>query len=369
MSCFYPRQAAVFDMPNGKRKTLIIPYDKQREQLEKYGEEYSRRWYTYTDESGEVVQTPVFSLPCGMCLGCRNDKAREWATRCALEACDYPSDRCFFVTLTYEDSYLPYGAYDIPSCRKQHITEFMERLRDHFQYRGYNGIRFYGATEYGEKYQRPHIHLLLFNVPLDDLDYIGNNFRGDVYYTSPVIEKEWPFGFHVVAELTLDTAAYTARYVMKKLAGPAKWQYDRLGIEAPDHVMSRRPGLGRGFAERSFQKIYTAADVPLTSGELVLDDFGNKVMGFSAPIIDRVVMKNGDSIKPPRYFDNLFANSSELNAYNLDIIKSVRADRGRAMQLAKLAQCNYSEEQLLTISAENLSNAQRLLVRALDKNL
>ena len=44
-------------------------------------------------------------IPCGKCLGCRLERARQWAIRCMHEASMYELNS--FVTLTYNDKFLP----------------------------------------------------------------------------------------------------------------------------------------------------------------------------------------------------------------------------------------------------------------------
>lgn len=45
------------------------------------------------------------TLPCGQCIGCRLERSRQWAIRCAHEASLY-EENCF-ITLTYRDEDLP----------------------------------------------------------------------------------------------------------------------------------------------------------------------------------------------------------------------------------------------------------------------
>ena len=44
-------------------------------------------------------------LPCGQCIGCRLERARQWALRCMHESSLYEENS--FVTLTYDDEHLP----------------------------------------------------------------------------------------------------------------------------------------------------------------------------------------------------------------------------------------------------------------------
>lgn len=62
-------------------------------------------------------------LPCNDCIGCRLDRARQWAMRCMDEASLYKDNS--FITLTFNDEHLPkYRSLDVSIFQK-----FMKRLR------------------------------------------------------------------------------------------------------------------------------------------------------------------------------------------------------------------------------------------------
>lgn len=267
-------------------------------------------------------------VPCGQCIGCRLDYARQWATRCMLEVKQYPKNSCWFVTFTYDDDHLPEYGRDVqvtdPDTGKkswQHIQDeivnpitgeykhpplrsvskyehqkLMKRIRKHYG----NDIRFFMSGEYGEKSFRPHYHYLLFGVQFDDLVLYKSNFRGDPMYNSDSLVKNvwskdaegrWsdgsdgrevtPVGYVVVAPVTFDTANYVARYTLKKAKSLSKEAYEELGIEPEFCLMSRRPGLGKEYFEDNYEYIYECDEINLP--------------GFDGSI----------TVKPPAYFDTL----------------------------------------------------------------
>lgn len=62
-------------------------------------------------------------LPCNTCVGCRLDRARQWAMRCMDEASLYRDNS--FITLTFADEHLPkFRSLDVSIFQK-----FMKRLR------------------------------------------------------------------------------------------------------------------------------------------------------------------------------------------------------------------------------------------------
>ena len=81
------------------------------------------------------------SVPCGRCIGCRLERARQWSIRCIHEASLYEAN-CF-VTLTYDDDNLPLDG----SLRPRDMVLFLKRLRKRFG----PGIRFFQCGEYGDK--------------------------------------------------------------------------------------------------------------------------------------------------------------------------------------------------------------------------
>lgn len=134
--------------------------------------------------------------------------------RCMHEASLYENN-CF-ITLTYSDENLPLNGsldYDAPVL-------FMKKLRKKF---GPN-IRSYGCAEYGEKYKRPHYHLCLFNHDFHDKKPFNHTHWGNNdnrLYNSNDLESLWDLGHSSVGKFTFETAAYVARYVTKKITGPA----------------------------------------------------------------------------------------------------------------------------------------------------
>lgn len=192
-------------------------------------------------------------IPCGKCVGCRLTYSRMWADRCVAEATLH--DSSFFVTFTYNNENLPqvidketgeiksYGTLVKRDCQLM-----MKRLRKNYPYD--NKIRFYLAGEYGDQTARPHYHAILFGLKLDDLILYKKTPLGFNLYTSQFMEEVWQHQGHVIiADVTWETCAYTARYIMKKQTGPASDIYDELGIQQEFTLMSRKPGIAKEFFE------------------------------------------------------------------------------------------------------------------------
>lgn len=150
------------------------------------------------------------SIPCGKCMACRKNHARDWALRCMLEAMDY--DFSTFFTLTYAEP-AP------PSLQKRHANRFCRRFREQMGH----SPRYLIAGEYGPRTHRPHYHGILFGVRPDQLDF----------------ERLWPLGYSMASAVNSSRIVYTCQYAMKKQ-----------GVESNFFLMSRRPGIGRRFIEK-----------------------------------------------------------------------------------------------------------------------
>lgn len=74
-------------------------------------------------------------------------------------------------------------------------------------------------------------------------------------YRSETLEKLWPLGFSTIGEVTFESAAYVARYIMKKVNGEkAEAHY---GGRKPEYTtMSRRPGIGKAWYEKYKDEVY-----------------------------------------------------------------------------------------------------------------
>lgn len=228
MACYHPLKGYQFGWTdNGKPNYKITSFDT-----------------ILYDENGKEREYQL--IPCGKCVGCRLAYSRAWADRCMAEASYH--DSSFFVTLTYDNDHIPNAVIkdtgeimQYGTLVKRDCQLFMKRLRKNYRYD--NKIRFFLAGEYGSQTARPHYHVILFGLKLNDL-VLYKKDRGYCYWTSKFIEEAWQHkGYCVVAPVTWETCAYTARYIMKKQNGEASKKYDELGIIPEFTLMSRKPGI------------------------------------------------------------------------------------------------------------------------------
>lgn len=213
-------------------------------------------------------------LPCGQCVGCRLERSRQWAMRCMHEKRFH--DVSWFVTLTYDNEHLPPDG----SLRKSDFQNFCKRLRFHK-----HPFRFYMCGEYGETNRRPHYHMILYGMNFHDLKFYKTAGEARLY-TSKELESVWQNGFVVLGEVTFESCAYVARYVIDKVAGPKSedwysWVDDDGVVHEvlPEYNdMSRRPGIGSEYFKRYHAEVYAH---------------------------DSVIV-NGREVRPPRFYDVKF---------------------------------------------------------------
>ena len=158
---------------------------------------------TFRKSEGQLDQE--IKVPCGRCTGCRLEYSRQWAVRCVHEA--QMHDRNSFITLTYNDKNLP----EDRSIHKEELQKFFKRLRKNTG----QEIRYFACGEYGGQKNRPHYHALIFGYDFPDKT-LHTIHRGNPLYKSEELFESWDKGYNLIGEVTYESAAYVARYVMKK---------------------------------------------------------------------------------------------------------------------------------------------------------
>lgn len=249
--------------------------------------------FFHEDRSHLSVRT--LELPCGQCIGCRLERSRQWAVRCMHEASLWECNH--FVTLTYRDEECPV------SLRYRDFQLFMKRLRREQKAR----VRFFMAGEYGETFGRPHYHACLFNCWLPDLEPVSVLGGVSRLYRSAVLDRIWSHGFTTVGSVTFESAAYVARYCLKKVTGQgAEAHYRITDIETgevtgrvPEFThMSLRPGIGALWVDRFMSDAYPHG----------------------------MVVANGKEVRAPRYYDKRF---KRVDAVGMEALEFDRYLRGK----------------------------------------
>ncbi len=228
----------------------------------------------------------AMEVACGQCIGCRIDKSKEWAARIVHESQMHRENT--FVTLTYDEKNLPSDG----SLNKAHFQKFMKRLR---KQNAKKKIRYFHCGEYGDKLSRPHYHACIFGIDFDDR--IPFSSTNDVtLYTSETLEKIWGMGFTTCGELNYQTAAYTARYIMKKITGQqALEHYQKLNIETGELYQ--------------LQPEYITMSLGRTKGNGIGGTFYEKYKTDFFPRDECPIPGQGVYKKIPRYYETIYAES------------------------------------------------------------
>lgn len=199
-------------------------------------------WEVHKNMPTEYINMDNYPLgylevPCGKCLACRIGHSREWQLRLIQEL--YFWKDAVFTTLTYRDECLPkYYSLD-----KSDLQKFFKRLRHEV-----SPIRYYACGEYGEQYDRPHYHAIIFGL--------------SVFRAMSLLPKVWTHGQFLkrsIGTVTPDSCRYVTGYIDTKLWGKEQaeryLQYDRV---PPFQVCSQGLGLRYALSDERIEKcLYT----------------------------------------------------------------------------------------------------------------
>lgn len=265
--------------------------------------------------------SPTYMLPCGKCELCLERKRQDWIRRLELES--FLHDSSSFVTLTYNDQYLPDGGV----ASKSDLQKFIKRLRNvprDFNV-SFGHFKYFFVSEYGSKHGRPHYHGLIFG-----LDFMSDCWRPyfatlkdgrHPVYSSSVLDKVWRFGFVSVDRLTPANISYVCKYVNKDLDKKSFRLFSRgFGKSIFFDDNNRLTSFGRSSYENGF----------------VVYPFGNDKFfrGAIPKNIDRYLSLYADdvfqSVKLSRrkFSQGKFISSCELNDRK-DIIKIRRSENSQ----------------------------------------
>lgn len=358
MSCYHPLRA--FDTglftDNMKHKYKICGPN-----VDRIHAPYSFVRGGHLDKSSEKVWqdlwiTDWIPVPCGQCIGCRLDYSRTWADRCMLEAQGYKHNA--FITLTYDPEHLPPlkecvyvdtgEIFMWPSLVPDDLTKFLKDLRRYYEYHyNWTGIRFYACGEYGSEGGRPHFHVLAFNMPpLPDTLYWFTTGNNEKMYHSNILQNDiWKKGICSIGELTWNSCAYVARYVVKKQKGDTKGLVDLCGnlvsgLEPEFTRMSRMPGIGYKYYDEHKHEFYKTDEIVLS------------------------VRGKPRTIKPPRYYDKLY-DLDPFNHFRLVDIKAQRAESAKMSMRDQLSRTDLSESEYLEVKERNKIAQVKALKRGL----
>ena len=307
-------------------------------------------------------------IPCDRCFGCRLNARKEWTYRLVNESEMYDPSKVWFLTLTYDSSELTYGystdidprtgellIFNRPSINYSDYDAFRMRLSKRYEYdhkheKGYIPVRQYHCGEYGEKFQRPHFHAIVFGPQLADLARDSRPFGKNGLRISDDLSKLWGKGYAVLEPACYETMEYTAGYVLKKSIGLDKSEkierfyaafdlppvYEdfrgKSRLAMPDTMISfekasgsNRPGIGRSWYDAHKDEVYRTDEM--------------------------TIMRKGRAlhVKPPAYYDRLFDADQP---WSIPIIKMKRVAKAEARKTALLEEQHLTEEAYASLQLE-----------------
>ena len=175
-----------------------------------------------------VILNSGLVVGCGKCLNCLSKRREEWSIRLQLHADSY-EEMPFFLTLTYRPDALVFGDTS-PTLVKSHFRLFIKRFRD--RYKLYNTrFTFFGCGEYGDRFSRPHGHLLFFGVP-----QLKEEYDRDVFALNEKLSEIWSFGHVKCVPAYWSGIHYVTKYTLKIKDD------DFEGIEKPFTIVSQNIG-------------------------------------------------------------------------------------------------------------------------------
>ena len=302
-------------------KRWVIGYDGHKQQ------EIAKITSWKTTAVTNMKGNPVYQfdeIPCGKCIECRLKYAKTWATRCMLEAREYEHNE--MLTLTYDEEHVPTNTgidvktgeiKQVQTLVKKDVQDFLKRLRKAIK----SPIRYFMCGEYGSQNGRPHYHLIMYNLNVEDKQRQGINKKGHETFTSATIEKIWGKGRIDLQPVTYESCEYVARYVLKKQKGAeAKETYSDRG-QIPEYTcMSRKPGIAYKYYERKKETINETQKIWLQT------------------------KKTLKAVAPPRYFDKLLEKE---DFEKLQEIKQKRKELAMFKEREQRIETPLSREEIL----------------------
>lgn len=284
----------------------------------------------YLLEGGTVVgvlkqgMKPIktYWIPCGRCTPCRLTKTCQWAIRNVHEASLH--EHSVFLTLTYAPEHLPKDG----SLDHRHFQLFMKRLRKKYKV----PLQFYMCGEYGDKSGRAHYHALIYGLEVKDRKFLKSTNAGFNLDTSKELDKIWGLGHVFIGEVTFESAAYVARYIMKKITGgTCEYKEGKACMCKHFHYLVKPE--------------YTKMSLKRPIGKEWYNRFKNDVYPHD------YVESRGKKTRPPRYYDKLYSKESPID---FDELKALREHRASLRAMDNTPERLVVKEEILEINLKKL---------------
>lgn len=180
--------------------------------------------------------TRFIEVPCGKCPACLSRRRDDWCYRLANEWRN--SKSALFITMTYADENLPISPdTGFPTTRIAEVSQWMKLLRRAIdlkcpkdyplkKWREDNKLKYFAVSEYGGDTERPHYHVILFNL---DFNFLS------------LLVDTWKHGTVEIGVLTPRRITYCCKYCLD-LSKQDRESYDRQEQETPRMLCSKSLG-------------------------------------------------------------------------------------------------------------------------------
>lgn len=177
-----------------------------------------------------------------------------------------------YVTLTYDNEHLPSDQGLLPND----ITKCFKTLRNW----GFE-FSYFQAGEYGEKYLRPHHHVIFMGISFDHDRVFTRTRSHRPIWVSPTLRKAWPYGNHEIEETNFAAGCYVAQYTAKKISNQPLDRVDADGVtwEVRPPYISMSKGIGTTWFQKYHDDVYPQ---------------------------DFIVFGDGQITRPPKFYDDLY---------------------------------------------------------------
>lgn len=220
------------------------------------------------------------------------------------------SSSAAFLTITYDEEHVPLFDEVIKGKEfligkkilvKRHLQLFIKRLRKKQAKLSNDKLVYYACGEYGGLTNRPHYHIILFNL---HPSLMFDGVLGDI----------WKMGDVRVDECNIQTIQYTTKYVMKSH-----------NIPDPDYqqefsLMSK--GIGTNFLTPQMTKFYQ-----------------NDPKNY-------VIWKDGQKLSMPRYYKEKLYDEDTQRRLGKEALENVKPELLDGTKVFEIKQMNKNLERL-----------------------
>lgn len=290
-----------------------------------------------------------FAVACNKCLLCKNRYCRHMTLRAVCETVSTNSNP-YFVTLTYNNKYLPRLrsvnplADGTPTLWKQDVQRFFKRLRHYFD----TNLRYLICGEYGHNTGRPHYHFIIWNIDPTirveevykriKLAWSKRKYRKDSDGKKHVYFE--PFGFIYSDKLQkLSGISYVMKYVTKS------FQKSECFL-----LSSRRPALGREYIESIKDDLFKNPTNSIT----VRNPLGKPFVSDLPKYFKDVIAPTGYKFFGQKFMNNVKSFNyimevlSEIYVFSLPQLKDM-IDKGVSFDSEYLKRKKYYDSAIFSI--------------------